>query len=102
MDREARGKLSQLIVICFDTMDTFGKKEEQIPNINQVFQMMLGEYNYKTVEDAFKEYMQENTVMPKPADIISLIRKPVVRSVADNLSDGQRRRLEQLRERDRA
>ena len=81
-------------------MDNFGKREEQIPNINKAFQMFLEDFTYYSIEKAFKKYMQENTVMPKPADIISLIRKPVVTGTYQSLSEGQRARLEELRERD--
>ncbi len=57
-------------------MDTYGKKAEQMPSINQVFQMVLGRFEYHVVEAAFKIYMESHSVMPKPADIVKIIEPP--------------------------
>jgi len=96
-DEEGRKKLSQLLLVCFDTLDNYGKEPEQLVNISSAFQMFLWEYSYDSVERAFMAYMKAETSMPKPADIIKLIAKPSIASVADGLTDGQQRRLEELR-----
>jgi hypothetical protein len=100
-DKESQTKLSRLLLISFDVLDTFGKEAEQLENINLAFQLYLEDYSYDLIESAFKKYMQENTVMPKPADIISLIRKPVVTGTASSLTEGQIKTLQALRERDK-
>lgn len=78
-DSESRSKLSKLLLISFDVLDTFGKEAEQLENINLAFQMYLEEYSYNQIEGAFKQYMKTNSVMPKPSDIISLIESPVAK-----------------------
>lgn len=74
-DEEGRQKLSRLLLISFDVLDTFGKEVEQLENINLAFQMYLEDYSYSEVEKAFKDYMRNHTVLPKPADIIKMINK---------------------------
>jgi hypothetical protein len=100
-DLEGQKKLSSLLLICFDTLDTFGKEPEQLENINLAFKMFLSGLTIESIEGAFMEYMQGNTVMPKPADIVKIATRPVYVGTACSLTDGQRRRLEELRERDK-
>jgi len=61
--------------------------------------MFLGDYSYQSIEGAFKKYMKESTTMPKPADIIKIIERPVVTSIS--LTEGERAKLEEFRKRDR-
>ena len=75
-DAEGRKKLSRLLLISFDVLDTFGKEAEQLENINAAFQMYLEDYTYNQVEQAFKIYMKASSVMPKPADIVKIIDPP--------------------------
>ena len=96
-DGEGRKKLSNLLLICFDTLDNYGKEPEQLVNINQAFQMFLWDYSYESIERAFKVYMKDETSMPKPADIIKIIAKPTAAQVGDNMTDGQLKRLKELR-----
>ena len=93
-DEEGQRKLSRLLLICFDVLDTFGKEADQLENINNAFQMFLEDYSYSQIERAFKLYMQNNTVLPKPADIIKIMEKP---KVSTELTEGQREALEKLR-----
>lgn len=39
--------------------------------------MVLGRFNIEQVEAAFRVYMEHQTVMPKPADIVKIIEPPV-------------------------
>ena len=66
-----------LLLICFDTLDTFGKEPEQLKNLEGAFQLVLGRFNIDDVEAAFRIYMEKYTVMPKPADIVKIIEPPV-------------------------
>ena len=66
-----------LLLICFDTLDTFGKEPEQLKNLEGAFQMVLGRFSIEQVEDAFRVYMEAKTTMPKPADIVKIIEPPV-------------------------
>ena len=65
--------MTSLLLVCFDTLDTFGKEPEQLKNIQKLFEMMLGDYEIGKVERAFIAYMRRGTAMPKPADIINIL-----------------------------
>ena len=58
-------------------MDTFGKEPEQLANIAEVFKLVLGRFTIQQVEMAFRIYMEKETTMPKPADIVKIIEPPV-------------------------
>lgn len=69
-------KLSALLLICYDTLDTFGKEPEQLENASKLFAMVLADYSIQQIESAFKIYLKQNSVMPKPADIAKIIDPP--------------------------
>ena len=70
-------RLTSLLLICFDTLDTFGKEPEQLTNLQSSFLMVLGRFTIENVESAFRIYMEHQAVMPKPADIVKIIEPPV-------------------------
>ena len=76
-DITARRRLTSLLLVCFDTLDNFGKEPEQLANMEKVFQMVLGRFTIEEVEDAFMVYLGRETVIPKPADIVKIIEPPV-------------------------
>lgn len=98
---ESERKLSALLLICFDVLDTFGKEPEQLANINKAFQMFLADYPYSSIEKAFKVYMSEQSVMPKPADIIKIIETGLLKNkrLSSGLTEGQHKALLLQRER---
>lgn len=65
--------MSALLLFCFDTLDTFGKEPEQLENVDKLFQFTLQEFTIKEVKEAFQEYVKNNSVMPKPSDIVDII-----------------------------
>jgi hypothetical protein len=69
-------KLSALLLICYDTLDTFGKEPEQLENASKLFAMVLSDFTMQQIESAFKIYLKTNSVMPKPADIVYIIEPP--------------------------
>lgn len=75
-DAAGQNKLCELLTICFDTLDTYGKTEEQLESAIKVFQLVLKDYTYNEVEQAIYRYMQVAKTMPKPADIINIINPP--------------------------
>lgn len=58
-------------------MDTFGKEPEQLSNIAEVFKLVLGRFTIVQIEMAFRIYMEKETTMPKPADIVKIIEPPI-------------------------
>lgn len=71
-----QSRLTSLLLICFDTLDTFGKEPEQLKNVAEMFRLVLGRFTINQIEAAFKIYIEKNTVMPKPADIVKIIEPP--------------------------
>lgn len=69
--------LRKILVICFQTLDTYGKEPEALAGITQVFLMVLGRFNFPEVEKAFQIYLEKGNSMPKPADIVKIIEPPV-------------------------
>lgn len=71
--RKEQEQLGELIVQCFDTLKTYGKTTDQLANMVAIFAMVLGKYPYQKVREGFMKYMENNSEMPAPADIIKLI-----------------------------
>jgi len=74
---QSQSRLTSLLLICFDTLDTFGKEPEQLANLAESFRFILGRFTIEQVESAFRAYMESSTSMPKPADIVKIIEPPV-------------------------
>jgi len=75
-DSQARKVLTTLVTQCFQTLDTFGKPPEALASMVQMFQAVLGRFTTQEVQKAFSIYMETQTVIPKPADIVRLIEPP--------------------------
>lgn len=95
-DSEGKQKLSKLLLISFDVLDTYGKEPEQLANINLAFQIYLEDYAYWQIEAAFKQYMRSNRVIPKPVDIIEIM--DYAKPKTAGLTEGQREKLMKFRE----
>lgn len=78
-DEIARKKLSALLLICFDALDTYGKEPEQLANVVKTFELVLGRFRFDQIERAFAVYLERNTQMPKPADIVNIIEPPAAK-----------------------
>lgn len=63
--------------MCFDTLKVYGKEPEQLDNLGNMFQFMLGGYTYAKIEWAMREYLKRNNQLPAPSDIINIIEPPV-------------------------
>lgn len=72
-DIEGQKKLTLLLVDCFASLNTFGKTPEQFEGIIRIFQLILGKYSYKIIHQAFIKYLENNSEMPTPANIIKII-----------------------------
>ena len=74
---EAQKRLTSLLLVCFDALNVYGKEPEQLGNITKLFQLVLGRFSIADVENAFAVYLQKNSVMPTPADIVKIIEPPI-------------------------
>lgn len=74
---QAQSRLTSLLLVCFDGLNVYGKEPEQLGNITKLFQLVLGGFKISDVETAFAQYLESNTNMPTPADIVKIIEPPV-------------------------
>lgn len=83
-------------MICFDTLNVYGKEPEQLANITKLFQLVLGRFHISQVEGAFAQYLATNSTMPTPADIVKIIEPPIkpVKWCATTFIDIKRRSRE--------
>ena len=58
---------------CYNTLNLYGKQPEQLESYGRVFQMVLAEYKFSSIKEAFVRYLKNGTTLPTPADIIKLI-----------------------------
>ena len=81
-------RLSELLLMCYETLDVFGKQPEQLETIKAAFQLILADYPIEAIEGAFKVYLRDNTVMPKPANIVKIIKEQRIKDAKNNRVDG--------------
>lgn len=60
---------------CFQALKLYGKEPEQLDGTLSMFQLVLGKYEFDEIQEAFEFYLSNNTEMPTPADIVSIIRR---------------------------
>lgn len=74
-DDTGKQAIASFMVDCFNALDTFGKTPDQIKSVIKMHLMLLGEYPLPLVRKAYLHWISNETIMPKPADIISLIKQ---------------------------
>lgn len=75
-DLEGRKKLTRLVTACYESMNVYGKSPEQLEAIIMLMQMTLKRFPYEIVRKAFEIYLEKNSTMPTPSDIIKIIEPP--------------------------
>ena len=65
--------LTVIIAECMRTMNTYGRKAEDLPNIVGTFCFVLDDCNITQIMDAFRQWMQRSKDFPAPADIRAII-----------------------------
>lgn len=65
----------EFMLICFDGLDTFGKTPGQLANAVKLFLVMLSKYPAILIRSAFERWVQTQSRMPAPADIIGFIEE---------------------------
>lgn len=75
-----------MLAQSFQALKTYGKEPEQLEAIIPMFNMVLADYPYSAIEQAFSYYLRHNTEFPSPADIAQIIdrggnKPPFERSV---------------------
>lgn len=75
-DAAGQGKLAAMLFQCFNTLKTYGKDPEQMRDTVALFQQVLGRFTTSQVALAFSKYLERNSEMPAPADIVNIIEPP--------------------------
>jgi hypothetical protein len=76
LNDEEKKELLKFVRVCFETLDTYGKTPQQLGTASEVFVRMLSKYDMELVREGFYSYMERNSRMPTPSDIINIIDPP--------------------------
>ena len=73
--QEGRKALTALLAQCFQSLKIYGKGPESLKATVAMFQMILAEYAFDDIAQAFRVFLKRHTEMPTPADIVGLIER---------------------------
>jgi len=65
--------LENLLGLCFDQLDTYGKDVSTLEGSVKLFSYTLAEYSFEAIEAAFLEHLKTSEGYPKPVNIVELI-----------------------------
>lgn len=71
---EKATQIQILIRQCFDTLNVFGKTDDQFENIVKLFISVLADCDLENIRKAFVFWGKENSQMPTPADILAIAK----------------------------
>lgn len=98
---ESKQKMAMMLTQLFLTLKTFGKDAEQLESIIPIFNLVLADYPFDKIEQAFAFYLKTSSEMPTPSDIANIIERgnkpPFERSVYVSISkkEGEHRTREE-------
>lgn len=64
-----------ILSVCADTLNTYGKTPGQLVNAGKAFNMVLADCNALDVRNAFEVWMRRSSEMPTPFDILNLVQR---------------------------
>jgi len=74
-DEKGKAELSVLLLQCYDGLKTYGKEPEQLKGLNGLFQVILADYPMDKIREAIVYYLNTNSGMPDPGDIVQIIMR---------------------------
>ena len=99
-DDEAKSKLGLILADCFDSLKLYGKSPDSVKSSFKFFQMVLADYTFEQIEEAFVYYLKNSSEFPTPADIATIIERggkpPFSEAVYVNLCKKRDRQPEQM------
>lgn len=75
----------EILTRCFQSQRLYGKQPEDLAGAMQVFNLVLADYCYEQIEQAFKVYLMRHDEMPTPADIAKLIRNKGRKNIPESV-----------------
>ena len=70
---EAKKALNVVLQHCFQALRLYGKEPEALESAVALFELVLADYSFAQIEQAFRAYLRQHNEMPAPADIASII-----------------------------
>ena len=92
---DEKKKLTILITETYKALKTYGKTPDELEALIMFMHMTLGDKPYKDIRAAFIQHIKESPEVPTPSDIIKRLPLP---PKPNGLTEGQFKRLKQLRE----
>ena len=77
-DVAGKQALAAFLVDCFNALDTFGKTPDQVKASVKMHLLTLGKYPLSKVKAAYLQWIERNSKMPAPSDIVNIITPPQV------------------------
>lgn len=74
-DPAGRKELATILFQCFQALKLYGKEPEALEAVVAMHQMVLADYPFGKIRDAFAFYLRTNTELPAPADIANIIER---------------------------
>jgi len=65
-----------MVGACFESLNSYGKKESSMETIIGVFEMVLIGYEANQIKEAFREHIRSSRDFPTPSEIVRLIDPP--------------------------
>lgn len=64
-----------MIYQSFQALKIYGKEPEQLKETTGIFNLVLADYPFDKIAEAFAYYLRHNTEFPAPADIALIIER---------------------------
>lgn len=74
-DPSGMAALADMLAMCYETLNVYGKKPEQIETAVKLWCCVLANDRIADVRAAFVSYLRNHRDMPTPSDIIGYIRR---------------------------
>lgn len=76
-DTQGKAHLATMLFQCFQTLKLYGKEPEQLEAVITTFNMVLADYPFEKIEQAFSFYLKHHNELPAPADIANIIERGI-------------------------
>lgn len=67
--------MANMLYQCFQSLKLYGKEPEALEATIAMFNLVLSDYPFEKIDQAFKFYAKNHNEMPAPADIANIIER---------------------------
>lgn len=72
---DGKVQIAEMVTQCFNGLNTYGKDAGQVGDAVKLFLFVLADYQPDEIFRAFRIFLEKNSRMPTPADIVSIIKR---------------------------